>query len=175
MVRTLDGVAAMEAELLSLGITVKHSRPYHPQTCGKVERFHQTLKKFLAVQESIANKKQLQRDLDRFVVYYNEIRPHRALDRKTPLQAFRRRTKAHPIGPKIDCEGYRVRRDKVDKSGQVTLRYRGKLRHIKVGGAFIGRRVIMLVAGREVRILGLDGSPIRRLRIDPTKDYQRLP
>lgn len=171
----VDGTSAMEAELLSLGIKVKHSRPYHPQTCGKVERFHQTMKKFLAAQESIANKKQLQRDLDRFVEYYNEVRPHRALGRRTPLQAFETRTKAHPVGPKIDCEGYRVRRDKVDRSGQVTLRYKGKLRHIKVGRPYAGWRVIMLVAGREVRILGVDGSPLRRLRIDPTKDYQRLP
>ncbi len=171
----VEGVSAMEAELLSLGIKVKHSRPYHPQTCGKVERFHQTVKKFLAAQESIENKKQLQRDLDRFVAYYNEVRPHRAIKRKTPLEAFEARIKAHPIGPKIDCEGYRVRRDKVDRSGQVTLRYRGKLRHIKVGRAYTGWRVIMLVAGRDVRILGLDGSPLRRLRIDPTKDYQRLP
>ncbi len=104
----VEGVSAMEAELLSLGIKVKHSRPYHPQTCGKVERYHQTVKKFLAAQESIENKKQLQRDLDRFVAYYNEVRPHRAIKRKTPLEAFEARIKAHPIGPKIDCEGYRV-------------------------------------------------------------------
>ncbi|HUI02571.1 MAG TPA: IS481 family transposase [Acidimicrobiales bacterium] len=171
----VDGVSAMEGELLALGIKTKHSRPYHPQTCGKVERFHQTVKKFLAAQESIANKRQLQRDLDRFVAYYNEVRPHRALHRRTPLQAFEQRTKAHPTGPKIDCEGYRVRRDRVDRSGQVTLRYGGRLRHIKVGRAFTGRRVIMLVAGRDVRILGLDGEPLRRLRIDPARDYQRLP
>ncbi len=117
----------------------------------------------------------LQRDLDRFVAYYNELRPHRGIGRKTPIQAFRARTKAHPVGPKIDCEGYRIRRDKVDRGGQVTLRYRGRLRHIKVGRPYSGWRVIMLVAGREVRIYGVDGSPLRRLRIDPTKNYQPGP
>jgi transposase InsO family protein len=50
----VNGVGAMEAELLALGIASKHSRPYHPQTRGKVERFHQTLKKFLAKQEPAA-------------------------------------------------------------------------------------------------------------------------
>ena len=38
------GPNVMQTELLSLGIDYRHSRPYHPQTCGKVERFHQTMK-----------------------------------------------------------------------------------------------------------------------------------
>src|SRR5439155_16452723 len=45
---------AMEPELRSLGIRAKHSRPYHPQTCGKVERVHQTMQKFLAKQDPAA-------------------------------------------------------------------------------------------------------------------------
>src|ERR1700682_5272469 len=67
-------VGAIEAELLALGIASKHSRPYHPQTCGKVERFHQTEKKFLDAQDPITTRKQLQVVLDRFATYYNEIR-----------------------------------------------------------------------------------------------------
>ena len=59
-----------------------------PQTCGKVERFHQTLKKYLAKQEPAQTKKQLQVQLDRFVAYYNQVRPHRAIGRRTPLEAF---------------------------------------------------------------------------------------
>lgn len=61
------GTGAMETELFSLGIASKHSRPYHPQTCGKVERFHQKLKKHLAKRDPAKTKKQLQVQLDAFV------------------------------------------------------------------------------------------------------------
>ena len=168
------GMGAMESELLSLGIASKHSRPYHPQTCGKVERFHQTVKKFLAKQDAPQTKKQLQAQLDRFVAYYNAVRPHRGIGRRTPMEVFDAREKAYPCGPKIDCTGYRVRHDRIAKNGNVTLRYRGRLHHIGVGAAYKGWRVILLVAGREVRILSLDGSPLRRLILDPTKDYQPM-
>ncbi len=87
-----------EQALFALGIEAKHSRPYHPQTCGKVERFHQTMKKFLAAQKGITTKKQLQRELDRFVTYYNEVRPHRGLGRKTPASVYVARAKACPVG-----------------------------------------------------------------------------
>jgi hypothetical protein len=156
------GVGAMEAELLALGITSKHSRPYHPQTCGKVERFHQTLKKFTAQQDEMATKKQLQRQLDRFVAHYNTERPHRALKRRTPLEAFSAREKSHPKGPMIDPAGYRVRRDKVDKTRVVTLRHRGKLHRIGVGRPYAGWRIILLVAGTDIRILA---STVRRSAI----------
>ena len=163
---------AMEPELLSLGIASKHSRPYHPQTCGKVERFHQTMKKFLAKQDPAATKKQLQGQLDALVAYYNGVRPHRAIGRRTPAEAFAARERTYPRGPKIDCTGYRVRHDKIDRSGRVTLRYQGRLHHIGIGNAYRGWRVVMLVAGRDIRILDLDGNQLRRLRLDPTRDYQ---
>ena len=169
------GLAAMESELLSLGIASKHSRPYHPQTCGKVERFHQSLKKFLAKQQPAETKKQLQRQLDRFAAYYNNIRPHRAIGRRTPAAAFAARERAYPTGPRIETLGYRVRHDKVSKTGNVTIRYRGRMHHIGVGGAYKGWRIILLVAGLEVRILTLDGTQLHRLTLDPTKDYQPMP
>lgn len=170
-----DTAGAVELELMALGIATKHSRPYHPQTCGKVERFHQTLKKFLAKQDPVSTKKQLQAQLDRFVAYYNEVRPHRGIGRRTPISAFNAREKAFPCGPKIEVHGYRVRRDKVDKGGGVTLRYEGRLHHIGVGRAYKGWRVILLVAGKNVQILAADGSPLRRLTLDPTTDYQPMP
>ena len=79
-----NGTCAIELELLALGIDYKHSRPYHPQTCGKVERFHQTLKKWLAKQRRARTIAQLQTQLDHFRRYYNEVRPHRAFVRMAP-------------------------------------------------------------------------------------------
>src|SRR4051794_41886474 len=70
---------APEVELGRLGIRFDHSRAHHPQTCGKVERFHQTQKKWLAAQPPAKTIAGLQRQLSRFRRYYNDVRPHRAL------------------------------------------------------------------------------------------------
>ena len=166
---------AFEQELFALGIASKHSRPYHPQTCGKVERFHQSLKKFLAAQEGLRTKKQLQRAIDRFVTYYNEVRPHRGVGRKTPASVYAARAKAAPRQPVIPLDGRRLRLDKVSKAGNVTIRYRGKLHHIGLGHAYQGWPVVMLLDGRDIEIVTLDRSPLRRLRLDPTHDYQPQP
>jgi transposase InsO family protein len=118
------GVCVMESELLRLGITFVHSRPYHPQTCGKVERFHQTMKKHLAAYKPARNLGALGGQLDGFVEYYNEVRPHRALGRRTPQAAFSARKKARPSGKPLKVPPHcRVRQDKVN-GGSVTLRYR---------------------------------------------------
>jgi transposase InsO family protein len=169
-----NDLGAIEPELLSLGIRSKHSRPYHPETCGKVERFHQTLKKRLAKQPLCETKKQLQVLLDGFANYYNEERPHRSIGRRTPLEVFHARERSYPRGPMIDCTGYRVRSDRVDRGGGVTIRHKGRLHHIGIGRAYKGWRVLMLVAGLEITILSIDGAPLRRLVLDPTKDYQPI-
>ena len=167
------GTCAIELELLALGVDYKHSRPYHPQTCGKVERFHQTLKKWLARQSPAATIAALQTQLDRFRVYYNTIRPHRALDRRTPAHAFAARTKATPrrAGLIVPAE-HRVRRDRVDSGGKVTLRYQSKLLHLGVGRRYRHTRVLLLVADRDVRVLNRDGEILAEFTIDPTKTYQ---
>src|SRR5919112_1736698 len=66
-----EGRVALEVELGVLGVRFDQSRPYHPQTCGKVERFHQTQKKWLTAQPRAATVAALQRQLDRFARYYN--------------------------------------------------------------------------------------------------------
>jgi hypothetical protein len=164
----------LEVELIGLGIRSKHSRPYHPQTCGKVERFHQTLKRYLEKQQGIETKKQLQAALDRFAVYYNDVRPHRALGGKTPQMAYSSREKAVPSEAMIDTSGFKVRHDKLDKKGTVTIRRRGRMHHIPVGRAYAGWRVVVLVANLDVRVIGTDGSPLRHLTLDPKRDYQPL-
>jgi transposase InsO family protein len=113
-----DGRVALEIELGVLGVKFDHSRPYHPQTCGKVERFHQTQKKSLAAQPAATTIRALQRQLDQFTGYYNTVRPHRALARRTPAQAYTVRPKAVPDGVKIPAH-YRVRNDTIDAGGTV--------------------------------------------------------
>jgi transposase InsO family protein len=167
------GYSAMESELFHLGIDYKHSRPYHPQTCGKVERFHQTQKKFLRKQPRAKTIEQLQGQVDRFVAYYNEIRPHRAKGRKTPKSAFDSRGKARPTAREgVFTRELRVRHDRIDAHGVVTIRYKSQLHHIGMGRALKGTRIILLVAGRHIRIITAEGGLLRDFELDPSQDYQ---
>jgi hypothetical protein len=166
------GRVALEVELDLLGVGFDHSRPYHPQTCGKVERFHQTQKKWLAAQPAADTLEQLQRQLDRFRRYYNTVRPHRALARATPMDAYTARPKATPRGPRIQPH-YRVRHDRVDPSGVITIRYDSRLRHIGLGRQHAGQRVLALTADRHIRVINADtGELLRELTLDPSRDYQ---
>jgi transposase InsO family protein len=90
------GTTAFETELAALGVTHKHAAPYHPQTCGKVERFHQTLKKYLTAQDPAPTITALQTNIDRFVAHYNHHRPHRSIGRRTPADAYTSRVKSPP-------------------------------------------------------------------------------
>jgi transposase InsO family protein len=171
--RSRRGKVMLELELARLGVQQKHSSTYHPQTCGKVERLHQTLKRFLAKQPAPASLADLQRQLDAFRDYYNHHRPHRALDRQTPAAVFNSRLKARPAQRPAPLD-HRVRRDKVDRFGKLTLRYLGRLRHIPVGVAHKNRKVRLFVAGADVRVVTEDGQLLRALTLDPTRSYQPL-
>jgi transposase InsO family protein len=166
------GRVALESELDRLGIQCVHSTPYHPQTCGKVERFHQTLKLFLARQAPAQSIPHLQLQLDAFRTIYNQQRPHRALEGRTPIQAFHARLKASPslAQPPLD---YRIRRDRLDAGGRVTLRYLSRLRHFHVSYKHRAEPVMLLVAGDHVRVIAEDGALLRELTLDSTRDYQR--
>ncbi|MGI8680661.1 MAG: integrase core domain-containing protein [Mycobacteriales bacterium] len=143
---------ALEIELAALPIALRHARPYHPQTCGKVERFHQTQKKWLARQPPATTVAELQTQLEWFRGYYNDIRPHRALGRRTPTAAFAARPKA---GPRPDrptiADHYRVRHDVIDPSGVVTVRHNSRLHHLGIGRRFAGVRVLLLIHDLEIR------------------------
>jgi len=168
------GRCAIELELATLGIVYRHSSPYHPQTCGKVERFHQTLKRWLAKQPAARSVAHLQDQLDWFRDYYNTRRPHRAVGRRTPASAFDDRPKAAPSGPLLgDLRHYRIRHDRIDSSGVITLRYNSRLHHIGLGRRHAGTRVVVLVADLSVRVLTEDGELLRDLVLDPSRDYQR--
>ena len=169
------GRNAFEDELRRRHIVQKNSRPAHPTTCGKAERFQQTLKKWLRAQpDQPATINELQALLDRFVDEYNHRRPHRSLPhRATPATLYDSLPKALP-GPLTDPITHdRVRHDRVDKAGSVTLRHNSRLHHIGVGRTHAGTCVILLVQDLQVRIVdAATGELLRELTLDPNRDYQ---
>src|ERR1039458_6660057 len=169
--KSRKGKVLLESELERLGIVAKHSTPYHPQTCGKVERFHQTQKKFLDKQTPAPTLAVLQAQLDVFRSYYNQHRSHRALHGDTPLHAFHARIKAGPSAAPPPVH-YRVRHDRVDKSGRVTVRSLSRLHHVGIGCANKHQPITLLIANKDIRILAEDGSLLRQLTLDPNRDYQ---
>jgi transposase InsO family protein len=167
-----DGRTALQIALGELGVKHVTSRPYHPQTCGKVERFHQTLKKHLRAQPPAATIAELQHQINAFLTYYNRVRPHRALQRRTPTQAFDDRPKAFPTGYQIPPH-YRLRHDRIDAAGVITIRHNSRLHHIGLSKRLRGTHVTVLIDDRDIRVIHRDtGQLIRKLILDPTRDYQ---
>ena len=167
-----DGRTALQIALGELGVKYVTSRPYHPQTCGKVERFHQTLKKHLRAQPAAATLAELQHQIDQFLAYYNSVRPHRALRRRTPIEAFNDRPKAFPTDYQIPPH-YRLRHDKIDAAGVITIRYNSHLHHIGLSKRLRGSSVTVLIDDRDIRVLHrATGHLIRKLTLDPSRDYQ---
>jgi hypothetical protein len=171
------GRNGFEAQLRRWQVVQKSSRPNHPTTCGKVERFQQTLKKWLRAQPvqptTIA---ELQTLIDVFVETYNRSRPHRSLPhRATPTALYHTPPEALPTESR-DADTHdrvRVRVDKVSKTGNVTLRVHGKMRHIGVGRTHKGTHVLLRVQDLEVRIVvAITGELLRELTINPALDYQ---
>jgi transposase InsO family protein len=168
------GRNAFEATLVDLGVRQKNSRPNHPTTCGKVERFQQTLKAWLRAQPPPATIAALQDRLDVFVDIYNQQRPHRSLPQRTPpAVAYRARPKASPPRNADDDPHHRVRHDRVDNTGSVTLRHNGRLHHIGIGRTHARTPVILLVADLDIRVIhATTGELLRHLTLDPTRNYQ---
>jgi transposase InsO family protein len=168
------GRNGLETELRRLGITQKNGKPNHPQTQGKVERFQQTAKKWLRAQRpQPATIAQLQALLDAFTSAYNNDRPHRSLPhRATPATTYAARPKAVPGDRTADAHD-RVRRDKISKTGNLTLRTGGRLHHIGIGRAYAGTHVLLLVQDLHIRVLNAaTGELLRELTLDPARDYQ---
>ncbi|HEU4348565.1 MAG TPA: IS481 family transposase [Actinoplanes sp.] len=175
--RGTRGRNGFEHELHRLGIIQKNSRPSHPTTCGKVERFQQTLKTWLRAQHpQPATIADLQTLLDTFVELYNHQRPHRSLPhRATPATAYTATPKASPTTAPPAASHDRVRRDRLDSCGTVTLRTAGKLRHIPLGRTHARTPVILLIHDLEVRVINAaTGEILRELTIDLTRNYQPL-
>jgi Integrase core domain len=134
----------------------------------------QTMKKWLASQpDQPTSIAALQTLLDSFTQQYNHRRPHRSLPhRATPATAYTARPKATP-GDRDQDTHDRLRHDRVDNSGKITLRHGGRLYSIGIGRTHTRTRVLILVQDLDIRIIdAATGELIRELTLDPTKRYQ---
>jgi hypothetical protein len=155
-----------ERQLRAIGVVAKTSRPFHPQTCGKVERFQQTLKKWLRHQPLARDLPQLQAQLDAFVDYYNHQRPHRGIGRRTPIQAWAATPPAINLGialPSPTCHTDVV----VDARGVLNVgRYQ-----LAVGIEWHGCTARVHHDDTHAAVF-IDHRLIRAVQLDPTRRYQ---
>ncbi|WP_062313254.1 IS481 family transposase [Demequina rhizosphaerae] len=161
-----------EHVIASLGVKQKNGHPGHPQTQGKIERFHQTLKKWLAARPDADTIDAMQHVLHTFQHVYNHERPHRSLARRTPAEAYTALPKDQPSIELLERH-WRVRHDIVDPGGTITVRWAGKLRHLGIGRAHRGTDIVLLMAGRDTLVIDrTTGEIIAEHHLDETRDYQ---
>jgi transposase InsO family protein len=151
-----------------LGVGAGHSRPYHPQTCGKVERFHQTLKKWLAARPAPATIVELQTQLNLFRLYYNNHRPHRAIGRRPPAEVWTQAPKNGPASRPLDTPT--TLGHSVVHGGRINLTSRHR---ISVGAVHNGNTALTVTTGRNCHVF-IEGRHIRRLTINPNRRTQPL-
>ena len=167
------GRNAFEYLLPLLGVRQKNGSPGHPQTQGKTERFHQTLQRWLAARPAAHTIQDLQTQLNEFTEHYNEHRPHRALQRRTPGQAYRATPKALPAGSRPQGH-YRLRYDRLDTRGKMTLRRAGRMHHLGIGIEHARKRVLALADDHQVTVTELHtGEILSTHHIDPNRRYWR--
>lgn len=137
----------LEVWLMRQGIRVSHSRPYHPQTQGKDERFHRTLKAEVLQGPPWADLDKAQQALDRWRQVYNAQRPHQALGMAVPQSRYQPSPRAYcptPPAP-VYAEGSLVR--KVYDQGLIHW----QRQEWHVGKAFIGERVVIQPSAQDGR------------------------
>jgi transposase InsO family protein len=163
------GEAELERALRALGVKVVASSPYHPQTCGKDERFHQTFKKWLAKQPAPASLAELQSLADTFDELYNSQRPHSALDGATPDEAWAERERCpEPTAPADPTT--RITEVTVSSRGSVAI---GSRYQVQVGREWAGATVTVIATGDHIRII-YQRQLVRDTVLDTNRRYQPL-
>jgi transposase InsO family protein len=163
---TFGCVGAFERHLWRRAVCTLNGRAYHPQTQGKIERYHRTLIEWLT-DHPAHNLAALNRTLARFRDHYNHDRPHQALDDDTPAAVWAATTKASP-----------------DREGTATRRQRETIRSTSNNGNFgygewtiaLGRnwmstKVRIVDNGDHINCYAADGTLIRRVDPDPNRHY----
>jgi len=159
--------------LAILSIRQKNGAPNHPQTQGKIERFHQTLKRWLAARPRATTLQELQAQLDQFREHYNTARPHRAHG-TTPAAAYAASPKAAAAGNRPDAVHYRVRYDHVGSNGKISLRHAARMHHLGIGANHRGTPVLLIADQHTVTVIALrTGEIIATNTIEPDKTYWR--
>lgn len=158
----------LAAAVGALGVDHRHGRPYHPQTQGKVERFHQTLQKWLKAQPRATSLEQLQTQLDIFCDIYNNQRPHRAIGRKPPAVVYAQTPKSGPADLPLATP---TTLHRVTVSNGVC--YINKTYSISVGATHTGQEATIIVTGLTCHVF-IAGRLIRQLQLDPTRRNQPL-
>ena len=172
--RFTGGRNAFEYLLPLLGVRQKNGSPGHPQTQGKIERFHQTLQRWLAARPAASSTLQLQRQLDEFRDHYNEQRPHRALHRRTPGDAYRATPKAAPASNGHTPAHYRLRYDRLDTKGRMTMRRAGRMHHLGIGIEHARKRVLAFADDHHVTVADLTtGEVVSVHLIQPDRSHWR--
>ncbi|MBK9971584.1 MAG: DDE-type integrase/transposase/recombinase [Acidimicrobiaceae bacterium] len=159
-----------ETELVRLRVRQKNSRPNHPTTCGKVERFQQTMKR----QARPTSSRNDRRPATATRSVHQRLQPPPPAPvtgaAPDPAVAYTARPKARQHRRR---QRLRVRHDRVDKAGKVTLRHHGKLFHIGIGRTLAGTQIILLIHDLDIRIIhAATGEIIRTLTLDPEHQYQ---
>jgi transposase InsO family protein len=160
--------ATFEANLRALGTVTINSTPFHPQTCGKIERFWQTLKKWLSARDPAATVTDLNGLLEQFRSFYNHDRPHRGLHGATPAEAFHTTAKARPADRPLPAPVF-VSRHIVDEVGGnlYVPPYR-----VNVGLRWAGHECDSIRDGDHIAIFS-GNRLIRAFTADPTRRHQR--
>lgn len=153
--------------LSPLGIASARSRPHHPQTNGKIERFHQTLKRWLAKQPRAESLAELQEQLDAFRHLYNHHRPHRALNRATPATVWTHAPKTGPSNQPLGAPST------IHHSTVINGRCRAGTNLITLGAAYNTKAALTIITGTACHVF-IDGKLIRHLTLDPTHEIQAL-
>lgn len=163
------GFHAIEPALAALGISMTHSRPGHPQTCGKVERFHQTMHRWLDARPDPETHTGLQALIDEFSVRYNNERPHRAIGRVTPASKWETLPKSGPSSTPITTPST-VHTSIADRQGRVTA---GRQIRIALGRSYAHQPAITIINTTTAHTF-IHGQLIRSTRLDPDRNYYPL-
>ena len=157
--------------LLDHGTRPINSSPYHPQTCGKVERHHQTLKKWLRSQPTPATLTGLQQLLNTYRRHYNTERRHSALPgRATPTQAWTAAgSLGGPTNPPLQTDAT-LHHCPVAANGTIGVAGR----RTSVGAALTGTTVTAIRDNNHVTVYDPHGQPIGHLHLVPDKKYITL-